>query len=208
MTSRLLVATTNAAKLAEIRDILAGVPVQLSSLADWPSIAEPAETGATFEDNARQKAFYYAGATGLPTAAEDSGLEIDALDGAPGVMSARFPGATYPEKFATIFRMLDERGAKESAARFVCALALVGGGGLLFEVRGVVEGRIAREPRGAGGFGYDPIFFYPPFGRTLAEVPAAQKAAVSHRGQAFRALREFLERHGGVPDTAEKVASR
>ena len=201
MSRRLLIATTNTAKLAEIRDILAGVPVLLSSLADWPPMAEPAETGETFRDNARQKAFYYAEAIGLPTAAEDSGLEIEALGGAPGVRSARFPGATYPEKFATIFRMLDERSARDSPARFVCALALVRGREVLFEARGVVHGRIAREPRGSGGFGYDPIFFYPPLGRTLAEVPPAQKAVVSHRGQAFRALREFLAVHRGVPDT-------
>jgi XTP/dITP diphosphohydrolase len=201
MSSRLLLATMNPSKLAEIRAILAGVPVELLSLEDVAVAHGPAETGETFRDNAREKAFYYSEAARLPAVAEDSGLEIEALDGAPGVHSARFPGETYPEKFAGLFRMLDERGARDSEARFVCALALVRGRELIFEARGVVQGRIARPPRGSGGFGYDPIFFYPPLGRTLAEVPADQKAVVSHRGQAFRSLREFLDLHKGVPFT-------
>ena len=125
--------------------------------------------------------------------ADDSGLEIDALDGAPGVRSARFNGASYPQKFAAIHELLRARGAAGSAARFVCAVAVADGERIVFEARGVVEGRIAAEPAGGGGFGYDPIFFYPPYGRTLAELSPAEKAAVSHRGQAFRALRGFLQ---------------
>jgi XTP/dITP diphosphohydrolase len=189
---RLLVATTNPGKLAEIRALLVGVPVVVLSLEAFPGIPEPAETGTTFAENARQKAHYYAAATGLPTVAEDSGLAIDALDGAPGVQSARYPGATYPEKFAGLFAELDGRGVVESTARFVCALALVADGRVLFEATGTVEGRTTRAPRGTGGFGYDPIFFYPPYGRTLAEVSAEEKAAVSHRGRAFRQLAQFL----------------
>ncbi|MCL4846249.1 MAG: RdgB/HAM1 family non-canonical purine NTP pyrophosphatase [Acidobacteria bacterium] len=189
---RLLVATTNTGKFDEIAALLAGVRLAIVSLASAPAVPEPDETGATFEENARQKATYYARATGWLTVAEDSGLEIDALDGEPGVRSARFPGGTYPEKFENIFRRLDERGHRDSPARFVCALALARGNQVLFEVRGVVEGLITREPRGTGGFGYDPIFFYPPLGRTLAEVEAGDKHAVSHRGHAFRALRAFL----------------
>lgn len=191
---RLLVATTNPNKLAEIAALLDGVLVELVSLAAVGAVPEPDETGATFEENARAKARYYARASGLPTVAEDSGLEVDALDGEPGVRSARFPGGTYPEKFATLYRRLDERGVHDSAARFVCALALAHGDAIVFEARGEVDGTIAREPRGTGGFGYDPIFFYPPLGRTLAEVTPHEKAAVSHRGRAFRALRDFLER--------------
>lgn len=192
----LLVATTNRHKLEEIRGILAGVPVELVSLERWPGLAEPAETGKTFAENARAKAIYYSLATGLPAVAEDSGLEIDALGGEPGVESARFglPEArTYPEKFEIIYARLRAGGNVESSARFVCALALAEGNRVVFETRGVVEGYISAEPRGSGGFGYDPIFYYPPFGVTLAEVTPFQKASVSHRGQAFRQLREYLE---------------
>jgi XTP/dITP diphosphohydrolase len=190
--TRLLVATTNAGKLREIRAILAGIDVELRGLADLATVDEPEEHGATFEENARAKARHYAGATRLLTVAEDSGLEIDALDGAPGVHSARFAGDTYAEKFANLFRMLDARGAETSTARFVCALAVADGREVIFEARGTVEGQITRHPRGRHGFGYDPIFFYPPFGKTLAEVSAADKARVSHRGRAFAQLREFL----------------
>jgi XTP/dITP diphosphohydrolase len=192
--TRLLVATTNPDKLVEIRTILDDARVDVISLASWPDLVAPEETGATFAENARAKALYYAAATGLLTVAEDSGLEIDALDGAPGVLSARFGGtsSTYSQKFSLIYRMLADRDAAASAARFVCALALARGHEVVFETRGVVEGSIAPAPRGENGFGYDPIFFYPPFGCTLAEVPRARKAEVSHRGQAFRRLREYL----------------
>jgi XTP/dITP diphosphohydrolase len=193
---RLLVATTNAGKLREIRRILADLPYEVVSLAEIPAIDEHEEAGATFEAIARDKALYYARASGLLTVAEDSGLEIDALGGLPGITSARFPGHTYPDKFARLFAMLDARGAATSTARFVCALALVQGDRVLFETRGTVEGEITREPRGAGGFGYDPIFFYPPFGQTLAEIDEGRKASVSHRGAAFRALAQFLRERG------------
>jgi XTP/dITP diphosphohydrolase len=178
----------------EIRQLLAGAPVEIVTLADRPVVVAPEETGATFEENARAKALYYAEATGDLTVAEDSGLSIDALDGAPGVESARFGGVDlpYPGKFALIDAALRAKGDRESPARFVCALALVRADRVLFETRGTVEGRIAPEPKGDGGFGYDPIFFYPPYGRTLAEAGDA-KAAVSHRGAAFRALRTFLD---------------
>jgi XTP/dITP diphosphohydrolase len=192
----LLLATTNAGKLREIRDVLDGLAIDVRAIADGPPIPEPEETGHTFEANAREKALYYAAATGSLVVAEDSGLEIDALDRAPGVLSARFgehAAPTYPEKFALIYRMLNDCGTPESTARFVCALALARPGHVLFEARGTVEGRITSPPRGSGGFGYDPIFFYPPFDCTLAEVPAERKSSISHRGQAFRALREYLD---------------
>jgi XTP/dITP diphosphohydrolase len=191
--TRLVIATTNAGKLREIKPLLAGIPFDLVTLEAWPDVAAPEETGATFAENARAKALYYAAATSELTVAEDSGLEIDALDGAPGVQSARFGGVDtpYPHKFTLIADALRAKGAVASAARFVCALALVKSGAVLFESRGTVEGNIAPAPKGDGGFGYDPIFYYPPFGRTLAEA-GDQKAAVSHRAAAFRALRTFL----------------
>jgi XTP/dITP diphosphohydrolase len=195
---RLAVATTNRGKLREIAEMLKGLPLEIVTLADWPDVGPPEENGRTFAENARLKALYYAAHTGELTVAEDSGLEIDELGGAPGIESARFggPDSTYAEKFDLIYSRLRANGpcdAAGSPARFVCALALVQDGRILFESRGVVEGRIAPEPRGNGGFGYDPIFFYPPFGCTLAEA-GDRKAAVSHRGEAFRALRGFLER--------------
>ena len=202
----LLVATTNPDKTREIRHLLSGVPVSLLTLRDGPPVAEPVETGNTFEANARLKAEYYDGAVAhslaagghagepLLTVAEDSGLVIDALDGEPGVWSARFlgPDAAYVDRFAEIQRRLALRPEAPRTARFVCALAVVQRGRLVFETRGTVEGTIAREARGTAGFGYDPIFEYAPFGRTLAEVDEAAKLAVAHRGEAFRALARWL----------------
>ena len=190
---KLLVATTNRCKLVEIAAILEDVPSQILTLADFPGVVAPEETGRTFGENARAKALFYARATGEVTVAEDSGLEIDALDGLPGVESARYGGAdaTYPRKFALIYDALRAKNALGSPARFICAVALASGGRVLFETEGVIEGRIAGEPKGKGGFGYDPIFYYPPFTGTLAEA-GDRKSTVSHRGRAFRALREFL----------------
>jgi len=193
---RLLVATTNPNKVKEIRRVLDGADVEVITLDGWSDLAAPEETGRTFEDNARLKATYYARATGQVTVAEDSGIEIDALGGVPGVESARYAGeeTSYPEKFARLYAALDRTGTRDSAARFVCALAVASPDAILFEARGVVEGRVAQEPAGSGGFGYDPFFFYPPYGRTLGQVTAEEKLAVSHRGQAFRQLRTYLER--------------
>jgi XTP/dITP diphosphohydrolase len=191
---KLVVATTNRGKMREIAMLLNGAPVTLLTLADFPDVAPPEETGKTFAENARLKALFYAAHTGELTVAEDSGLEVAALDGAPGVESARFGGvdSTYAQKFALLYDALDRKKmASPSTARFVCALALANGGELLFETRGTVEGEIAPEPRGTGGFGYDPIFFYPPYGCTLAEA-GDRKAQVSHRGEAFRRLRDYL----------------
>jgi XTP/dITP diphosphohydrolase len=173
--------------------LLQGVPLELLSLADRPGLPQPAEAGATFAANARDKARHYAAAAGLLTVAEDSGLEIPALDGAPGVESRRYGGVDldYPSKFALIYEALAARGVRDAAARFVCALALADPHQLLFEAQGTVEGRIAPEPRGHGGFGYDPIFHYPPFGCTLAEA-GDRKAEVGHRAAAIRRLRTYL----------------
>jgi XTP/dITP diphosphohydrolase len=193
---RLLLATTNPNKVREIHTMLDGIPHELIGLDSHAAIEAPEEIGETFEENARLKALYYSQATGMPAIAEDSGLVIDALDGKPGVESARFAGADtpYPEKFRQLYAMLDQRGARECPARFVCALAVASEGRIIFEARGTVEGAIASEPRGSHGFGYDPIFFYSPEGKTLGEVSDDVKRAVSHRGAAFRQLREYLLR--------------
>ena len=201
----LLVATTNADKAREIAFLLRGTRVSLLTLRDGPAVTEPVETGDSFEANARLKAEYYDSAVAVPlrrtrpslrllTVAEDSGLAIDALDGEPGIYSARFlsPSASYPERFAAIQARLAEHPSAPRTARFVCALAVVDQGRVVFETRGTIEGVIAGEARGSAGFGYDPIFEYPPFGRTLAEVPESDKLAVAHRGHAFRSLATWL----------------
>ena len=190
--TRLLVATTNPGKLHEIAGILLGAPIELLTLRDVAGIDEPVETGATFAENARLKALYYERATGIATVADDSGLEIAALDNAPGVHSARWHGSDYAVKFTKIREWLAARGLDGSAARFVCAIALARGGAIVYEAEGIVNGVLAPEPRGTNGFGYDPIFFYPPLGHTLAELDSIEKSGVSHRGQAFSRLREHL----------------
>jgi len=191
---RLLVATTNRDKVREIRTLLAKAPVDLVALNDLTPVAEPDETGETFQENARLKARYYAAHSGMLTVAEDSGLVIDALGGEPGVRSARFlrPNASYPERFAAIFERLAAHADRPRSARFVCALTVVDGQAIAFETTGTVEGLIAHAPSGTGGFGYDPIFYYPPYGATLAEVEEHEKLAVAHRGQAFRALAKWI----------------
>jgi len=197
---RLLVATTNRDKLREIRALLVDEATDLLTLRDLPHIDQPDETGTTFAENALLKARHYAKASGLITVAEDSGLVIDALDGEPGVYSARFirPDATYPERFAVILRRLAEHPERGRAARFMCAVAVVNGDRTLFETVGTIEGEIAEAPRGDRGFGYDPIFYYPPYRTTLADVDEEAKLAVAHRGVAFRALAEWLRTGVGV----------
>jgi len=197
----LLIATTNPNKIREIRAVMSGVNVRVQTLADFDPLADPDETATTFEENARLKAVAYASALGPRLAAdtlvvaEDSGLVVDALDGEPGVRSARFlrPDASYAERFAEIYRRLALRPDAPRAARFVCAVAVANrDASVVFETVGLVEGRVADVPAGGHGFGYDPIFFFPPLDRTLAEVSDDQKRAVSHRGQAFGALATWL----------------
>jgi XTP/dITP diphosphohydrolase len=192
----LVLATTNPGKIREIRHVLGGAGLDLRTLSDYPPVPEPEEHGETFFENARLKARYYAAHTGELTVAEDSGLVIDGLSGEPGVNSARYLGdVSYAERFAHIFRELEARGTRSSPARFICALVLAKNGRIVFEAEGRVEGTIAPEPRGTNGFGYDPIFFYLPYGCTLAEVDEERKLAVAHRGHAFRQLREYLLHH-------------
>jgi XTP/dITP diphosphohydrolase len=190
--TRLLIATTNAGKIREIRLLLQDLSAELMTLSDLPAIEEPEETGATFAANALIKARAYSAAGGIVTVAEDSGLAIDALDGRPGVESARYPGATYAEKFANLYGEL-ARHPRPWTARFVCSLVCVEppDGRTLFACEATVDGEIAAAPKGENGFGYDPIFFYPPYGTTLADVDDGRKLAVAHRGKAFRMFTEW-----------------
>jgi len=193
----LLSASTNEGKLREIGLLLRGLALPIRSLNDLPPTPEPDETGATFPENARIKAHAYAAASGLVTLAEDSGLAIDALGGRPGVHSARYPGATYPEKFANLWKELATH-KRPWTSRYVCAIAVVSGGtgGVLFETVATVEGEIWNEARGTNGFGYDPVFYYPPYGKTFGEVGDEDKLAVAHRGQAIAGFRNWVEREG------------
>lgn len=190
----LLIATTNAGKIREIRRLLHDHH-DLRTLADLPAIIEPEETGSTFADNAALKARYYADKSGLMTVAEDSGLVIDALGGAPGVHSARYPGETYPDKFRNLYLALASK-PRPWTARYVCAVAVarieVPGSEVIYNTEATVEGEIWPEPRGSHGFGYDPVFYYPPYQRTFGEVDDAEKLAVAHRGRAFRQLAVWL----------------
>ena len=197
---RLLLATTNPNKLKELRPALHGVRVELVTLDAFPSVGEPPETCETFWANARDKAVAYSSETGEIAVAEDSGLVIDSLGGEPGVRSARFlgPGVPYEERFAEIHRRLSgvDRGLWQ--ARFVTALAVADGARILFETEAHVDGAIAPEPAGANGFGYDPVFFYAPAGKTLAEMSLDEKTSVSHRARAFRDLGAWLRIQSGV----------
>jgi XTP/dITP diphosphohydrolase len=201
--ARLLVGTRNPGKLRELATLFAGLPLDLLCLTDLPvRIDEPEETGTTFSENARLKAVAYARASGLPCLADDSGFEVAALGGRPGVQSARVPGGDDEGRMRWVYARLDETGSRESEAAFVCAMAIASPeGDILHETEGRVEGRVAGEPVGVGGFGYDPMFVYPPAGRTFAEMTREEKAAVSHRGQAARRMRARLEPPSPEPGT-------
>ena len=193
----LLIATTNPNKIREIRPLLAGLPIAVITLADVAAVPEPGEHGATFWENARIKALAYAAATGQIAVAEDSGLEIDALGGEPGIHSARFLGAatSYADRFTEIFRRL---GRRPREARFVTSLAVARGSELVFETDTSIAGVIADAPAGDHGFGYDPIFWYPPFRCTTAQLTDAQKSRVSHRARAFRDLHGWLSTNSAI----------
>lgn len=190
---RVLVATGNPGKLEEMRRLL-GDQVQLVGLADVAPYDASPETGATFQDNALVKAREASAASGLPSVADDSGLVVDALNGMPGVLSARWSGVTGSDRDRANLRLVLAQTADvpdgRRAAGFVCAAALALPDGRSMVVQGEVRGRLTRAPRGSGGFGYDPIVEVD--GRTLAELAAAEKDAVSHRGHALRALAPLL----------------
>lgn len=197
MTSQVLLASRNPGKVREWESILAGLPIEVLTLAEgWDHLPDAVEDGSTFAENARLKALHFMALTGLPTIGEDSGLEVEALGGRPGVWSARYG----PDDAARIRRLLSELAGvpPPRPARFVCALCLALPDGRRLEVEGDVRGLITLEPRGSGGFGYDPVFYYPPAACTFAELPPERKNAVSHRAAAFRSfaarLSEFLGR--------------
>lgn len=194
----LLIATTNQGKLKEYAAIFAGLPIELRSLRDVGIEDDVEETGATFAENARLKAAYYAARSGLPTLADDSGLEVAALNGEPGVLSHRYagPGASDAERNALILQKLAGVPFHGRLARFVCVIALArperpNDAEL---VEGVLPGVIEQEPRGTGGFGYDPIFYVLDDDKTLAELSPERKNQISHRARAAEAAREVLER--------------
>jgi len=193
---RIVIGSGNRHKVEEIRRILSGLPVEWSDRIGRTDVPEPEETGTTFEENARLKAAAYARATGEWVLADDSGLEVDALAGRPGVLSARYAG---PEQDAgrNIGRLLGELDRvpdDRRAARFVCVAVVHDGIRVLAEARGTCEGTIVRAPRGSGGFGYDPVFLVPDLGRTFAELSAAEKDRRSHRARALTDLRAALVR--------------
>jgi XTP/dITP diphosphohydrolase len=192
--TRLYCATGNAGKVREFQMAALHAPVEIELLAAYKRLSPCVEDGATFEENAIKKALHYAPHAPGPLFADDSGLEVDALGGAPGVYSARFsgPGATDESNNRMLLEKL--RGVSNRAARFVCAIALVEAGRVAGVYHGAVEGVIIDQPRGAGGFGYDPLFFCPAFGCTFGEATAEQKFSLSHRGIALRAMLAGLAR--------------
>jgi XTP/dITP diphosphohydrolase len=192
----ILLATHNAGKVREIRRITADHGWRWRSLDDFPDVPEAVEDADTFVANARKKALHYAAATGLLTLADDSGLEVDCLGGAPGVHSARYAGQghDYAANNRKLVAAVAEFPLEQRTARFRCAMVLVRPGEVLFETDGSVEGVIVDEARGSGGFGYDPHFLLPDLGRTMAELEPDEKNALSHRGQALRAMLPAIER--------------
>lgn len=194
---QLLVGTTNVGKLAEVQAFLGKLPVQIVSLHDlarWPEIIED---GATFEENALKKATTLAEFFNMLTLTDDSGLEVDALNGAPGIYSSRYSGeeGNDQKNNEKLLNALKEVSEDKRGARFVCALALCqprSQGAKQWIVRESCEGRIAFSPKGQNGFGYDPLFFYPPFGKTFGEIDRETKATVSHRGKALKQLAQVL----------------
>lgn len=194
---RLLVATHNVGKAREFADILSDMTIGWQTLDDVGVTHEVPETGATFRDNAILKASGYAQMTGLLTLADDSGLEVDALGGEPGVLSARYggPGTTAEDRYRLLLSKLRDVDPPRRTARFHCVVALAAPDGtILGTADGVCEGVIALEPAGEGGFGYDPVFFMPEWGRTMAQLAAANKHRISHRGRAAAAIAPLLRR--------------
>jgi XTP/dITP diphosphohydrolase len=192
--TRLLLATTNLKKLRELKELLADLPVECLSLRDYPEVETVEETGRTFEENAKIKAMSYAEQTGALTLGEDSGICVDALNGAPGVYSARFCGEFHSDDANNkkLMEMMADVPDEKRTAYYESAIALAEPGKLIGVEKGQVHGLIVRDIQGCEGFGYDPIFFYPPYQKTFGEVPATMKHRVSHRGQALIKMRKLL----------------
>ncbi|MBI1318261.1 MAG: RdgB/HAM1 family non-canonical purine NTP pyrophosphatase [Candidatus Hydrogenedens sp.] len=197
MSKVLLIGSGNAHKAEELATLLAGLPWEVRSLKDFPAVEEPEETGETFEENALLKARYYGRHFGVACVADDSGLCVDALGGAPGVYSARYagPDCTYDDNNEKLLDELEEYPWHQRTARFVCCAAFLEPGGEPQVFRGEVEGHISVEACGEAGFGYDPLFVPSGEERTFAEMTAKEKHALSHRGRAFAQLRAYLESH-------------
>lgn len=194
MAEPLVIGSRNEKKALELRHILEGVPWSIKTLADFPDFPEPEEDGDTFEDNAVKKATYYAHRLQRWCVSDDSGLVVDALDGAPGVRSARYagPGCHDADNVAKLLAALDGVPEAMRTARFVCCAAVVAPGGIPHTEMGTVEGRIGLACRGRRGFGYDPVFIPDGHGKTFGEMTPSAKHAISHRGRAFRKLRDYL----------------
>ena len=196
MTQRmmLVLATGNRGKSLEIRRLLEGFPVDISDLNDFGPIPPVVEDGNTFEENAYKKASFVAKVLGFPALADDSGLEVEALGGVPGVYSARYAGplATDDENNSKLLAALE--GADSRKARFCCVLSLAVPAGPALTYEGTCQGEILHAPRGAGGFGYDPLFFFPPMGKTFAELTVDEKSTVSHRGRALMELKNEFQK--------------
>ncbi len=193
---RAVLASHNKKKIAELRTILSGLGVEVLSQADVGVSLEPEETGTTFAENARIKAEAVMRATGLPAIADDSGLMVDALGGTPGVYSARYggPGLDDTGRWQLLLRNME--GQTDRACRFVCAICCCFPDGTELTAYGECPGTVAHEAHGAGGFGYDPVFWLPQYGKTMAELTPEEKNAISHRGKALRAFKEGWEDHG------------
>jgi XTP/dITP diphosphohydrolase len=192
---KLLIATNNPGKVIELTGFALKLPLELFSLADFPNLSEVQETGETFDQNARLKASGYAVQTGLCALADDSGLEVAALENRPGVLSARYGGAgtSFAAKMAKLAAELDRTGDVDRRARFVCSMAISDiNGRIVFTAKGICDGKIASEPRGKGGFGYDPLFIPDGFDLTFGELPEAVKQKISHRARAFEQIIPFL----------------
>jgi len=194
MENIIVLATRNEGKVREFQELLKDFPVEIRCLKDFGPIPEVVEDGATFDDNAYKKAHFTAKVLGLPVIADDSGLVVEALDGAPGVRSARYAGdkATDAENIAKLLKEMEGKANRKAAFECVISIAVPSGPALTYEGR--CEGEIATEPRGESGFGYDPVFYYPPYGKTFAEIPMADKNKVSHRGQALAEVAEEFDK--------------
>jgi len=192
---QIVLATHNRGKMKEMSSILAHLPVNLLTLDDFPQIGEIPETGETLKENAFIKAETVHQKTGLPALADDTGLEVDALDGAPGVHSTRYDGetATFEDNCRKMLQEMDGIPSEERTARFHTVIAFVSDSGNEW-TEGMVEGRILEIKRGDGGFGYDPLFYYPPLKKTFAELNSEQKNNISHRGKALRNFCQILEK--------------
>jgi XTP/dITP diphosphohydrolase len=193
---RLLVATRNQGKKREFEELLAPLDASICYPDDLGLDLDVREDGTTYAENARKKAQGYARASGLLTLADDSGLEVDALGGAPGIHSARYVSGSDADRVVTVLRHLRDVPWRRRTARFRCVVVIVSPGGDTHQAEGVCEGKIAFEPAGGGGFGYDPIFYLPPYGCTMAQLSREEKNRISHRARAvqaaFPALRQLL----------------